>query len=174
VFLADRISSPWKPQSGVRKSGLAQYYDGRRLLWPNNAAVSFGDNVRVRSTPLTERLGFANLVGSVFGETTASVTGVEVIGDSEGNRAINVFFEDRKKGFWFAPELLEFVDHAPGAEIRLDGFRKSGSGQRRATGRRLTPSGRSQKRQLGGNSGAKFKVAHYRLFRPLDNRQAVH
>ena len=87
-------------------------------------AISFGDNVRVRSTPLTERMGLANLVGNVFGETTPSVTGVEVIGDSEGSRAINVFFEDRNKGFWFAPELLEFVDHAPGAEIRLDGVPK--------------------------------------------------
>src|SRR5436853_41258 len=90
----------------------------------NNPAVSFGDNVRVRSTPLTERLGLANSVGNVFGETTPSVTGVEVIGDSKGNRAINVFFENRKKGFWFAPELLEFIDHAPGAEIRLDGVPK--------------------------------------------------
>jgi hypothetical protein len=63
-------------------------------------------------------------VGNVFGETTPSVTGVEVIGDSKENRAINVFFEDRKKGFWFAPELLEFIDHAPGAEIRFDGIPK--------------------------------------------------
>lgn len=93
---------------------------------------SFGDNVRIRSTALTERLGLANLVGSVFGETTPSVTGIEVIGDSEGNHAIHVFFEDRRKGFWFAPELLEFVDHAPGAEIRLDGVPKKWT--RSATG----------------------------------------
>ena len=81
----------------------------------DSSAVSFGDSVRVRSTPLTERLGLANLVGNVFGETTPSVTGVEVIGDSEVNHAVYVFFADEKQGFWFAPELLEFIDHAPGA-----------------------------------------------------------
>ena len=80
--------------------------------------------MRVRSTPLTQQLGVAGLVGNVFGQTTPSVTGVDVIGESEGDFAINVFFETRTAGFWFTPELLEFVDHAPGAEIRLDGVSK--------------------------------------------------
>ena len=39
----------------------------------------FGDNVRIRSTPLTEELGFAGLSGSIYGETTPSVTSIEVI-----------------------------------------------------------------------------------------------
>jgi len=86
--------------------------------------VSFGDNVRVRSTPVTVQLGVAGLVCNVFGETTPSVTGVDVIGEPEADYAINVFFEVRKKGFWFTPELLEFIDHAPGTEIRLDGVPK--------------------------------------------------
>ena len=80
--------------------------------------------MRVRSTPLTQQLGVAGLVGNVFGQTTPSVTGVDGIGESEGDFAINVFFETRTAGFWFTPELLEFVDHAPGAEIRLDGVSK--------------------------------------------------
>jgi hypothetical protein len=66
----------------------------------------------------------ANLVGKVFGVTTPSVTGVEVIGNIEGNSAVNVFIDERKAGFWFCPDLLEFVDHGQGAEIRLNGIPK--------------------------------------------------
>jgi hypothetical protein len=82
---------------------------------------SFGDNVRIRSTPLTQQLGYADRAGSVCGETTPSVTGVEVIGDVTQDFAINVVFEDDepKGGIWFAPQLVEFVDHAPGTEIRI-------------------------------------------------------
>lgn len=91
---------------------------------PNSPSVSFGDNVRVRSTPLTQQLGLADLVGNVRGETTPSVTGIKVIGESGEDHAIHVFFDDRNEGFWFAPDLLEFIDHAPGTEIRLDGVPK--------------------------------------------------
>lgn len=87
-------------------------------------AISFGDNVRVRATPLTRELGLAGMAGQVYGETTPSVTSVDVIGVIRDDYAINVFFEERKDSFWFTPELLELVDHAPGTEIRLDGVRK--------------------------------------------------
>jgi|SRR5215213_2823528 len=86
--------------------------------------ISFGDNVRVRATPLTEELGLAGAAGQVYGETTPSVTNVEVIGEIQEDYAINVFFEGRKESFWFAPELLEFIDHAPGTEITLHGVPK--------------------------------------------------
>ena len=65
------------------------------------------------------------MVGSVFGATTPSITGVDIIGDSKEDRAINVFFTDRKKGFWFVPELLEFMDHGTAAEVRFDGVPKT-------------------------------------------------
>jgi hypothetical protein len=55
--------------------------------------------------------------GSVFGETKPSVTGVEVIGEIANDYAINVNLDERNDSFWFAPELLEFVDHAPGTEM---------------------------------------------------------
>lgn len=42
--------------------------------------ISFGDNVRVRSTLETEALGMAGHVGQVYGETTPSVTGMAVVG----------------------------------------------------------------------------------------------
>ena len=90
----------------------------------SNHSVSFGDNVRVRSTPLTQELGVAGLVGNVHGETTPLVTGVEVIGEVREDHAVHVFFDDREEGCWFAPDLLEFVDHAPGMEVRVEGVPK--------------------------------------------------
>jgi hypothetical protein len=85
---------------------------------------TFGDNVRVRPSPETEARGVAALLGQVYGETMPSVTGVAVIGEITRDHALNVHFEGRTETLWFAPELLEFVDHAAGAEIRLDGAPK--------------------------------------------------
>ena len=85
---------------------------------------TFGDKVRIRHSPETESKGLAGLVGNVYGQTTPSVTGVEVIGELAFDYAINVFFEDRDESFWFAPALVEFVDHAPGMEISLNGVAK--------------------------------------------------
>jgi hypothetical protein len=90
----------------------------------NDHSISFGDNVRIRSTALTQELGLANLVGNVHGETTPSVTSVEVIGEIKEDYAVHVLFEERDEGFWFAPELLEFINHAAGTEIRLEGVPK--------------------------------------------------
>ena len=53
-------------------------------------AISFGDNVRVVSTPLTVSLGLAGLTGQVYGETSPSVTGVEAVGETSKDYAINV------------------------------------------------------------------------------------
>ena len=86
--------------------------------------VSFGDNVRIRSTPLTEERGLAGLNGQVYGETTPSVTSVEVVGQPKTDNAVNVFFESLQKSYWFASDLLEFVDHAVGTEITLKGVPK--------------------------------------------------
>src|SRR5882672_11512948 len=60
-----------------------------------SGSPSFGDNVRIRSSVETISNGVAGLVGQVYGQTTPSVTGVEVIGKLESDYAINVFFEDR-------------------------------------------------------------------------------
>ena len=77
--------------------------------------VSFGDTVRVIDTPVTQELGISGLVGSVFGETTPSQTGVEVFGELQSDAAINVFFEDLDEGYWLSPDLVEFIDHGAGA-----------------------------------------------------------
>jgi hypothetical protein len=80
-------------------------------------AVSFGDNVRVLPTPETETKGLAGQVGQIYGWTTPSITGVSVIGGVAADVAIRVQFAGRDEGFWFSPELLELIDHAPGTEM---------------------------------------------------------
>lgn len=87
---------------------------------PDNIPPSFGDNVRIRSTPETERLNFAGRQGTVSGFTTPSVTGVEAIGSPLDDYAVAVMFEDAAvQDAWFAADLVEFIDHAPGTEIRV-------------------------------------------------------
>ena len=104
-------------EAGIRILPWMSEQSPRRL-------VSFGDNVRVRSVPLTVERGLAGLCGQVYGETTPSSTGVEVIGELHADFAVNVHFEEKGEAYWFAEELIEFVDHAPGTEIRLKGVSK--------------------------------------------------
>ena len=85
----------------------------------NEIMPGFGDNVRIRVTPLTESLRLAGLRGNINGETTPSVTGVEVIGESTDDFALSVMFDERCEQLWFAPDLVEFLDHAPGMEIQV-------------------------------------------------------
>ena len=85
---------------------------------------SFGDNVRIRSTPETVSLGFAGLTGSVLGFTTPSVSQVEVVGLQREDYALCVMFEDTAvPDTWFARDLVEFLDHAPGTEARIGNLR---------------------------------------------------
>ncbi|MEE8451079.1 MAG: hypothetical protein V3R99_04160 [Thermoguttaceae bacterium] len=78
--------------------------------------ISFGDRVRVRASSVTEERGIAGVTGDVYGETTPSVTNVEVIGDLTDDFALNVQPE-QGEAFWIVPDLLEFIDHAPGTEM---------------------------------------------------------
>ena len=86
--------------------------------------VTFGDNVRIRETKETEAAGVAGLTGQVHGETTPSVTKVDVVGSPSTDFAIAVRLEGRDETLWFAPELVEFLNHAAGTEIQLDGVDK--------------------------------------------------
>jgi hypothetical protein len=90
----------------------------------DSPSIGFGDRVRVRATPAIEAAGLAGLVGDVYGETTPSVTGVQIVGDLKEDYAVNVHFEQREGEFWFNPDDLEFVDHAPGTTITLKGIDK--------------------------------------------------
>jgi hypothetical protein len=84
--------------------------------------ITFGDNVRVRATPVTEAAGIAGRTGIVHGNTTPSITGIDVLGECSGDYAVHIYFEDLKRGHWLAPELVEFIDHNPGTGIRLHGI----------------------------------------------------
>lgn len=86
-----------------------------------SAHVSYGDNVRILRTAETERLGIADMIGNVYGETTPSDSKVEVIGKLETDYAVNVYFDMLDVSYWFATQMLEFVEHAPGTEIHVHG-----------------------------------------------------
>jgi hypothetical protein len=78
--------------------------------------MDFGDRVRIAAAPATEASGFASRAGIVYGWTTPSVTGVDVVGDADDDFAYNVAFEEPIEDAWFAPQLVELIDHAPGTE----------------------------------------------------------
>jgi len=86
--------------------------------------LSFGDNVKILAAPETEALGVSGKLGQVYGETTPSVTSVEVIGELTEDYALNVSIEGFDETFWFAPQLLEFVDHSEGTTLEI-GNRKA-------------------------------------------------
>jgi hypothetical protein len=83
--------------------------------------LSYGDNVRIQRTPETERLGIAEMIGNVYGETNPSESKVTVIGDVTSDYALNVYVDKLDASFWLAPQLLEFVNHAPGTEVFVHG-----------------------------------------------------
>jgi len=86
--------------------------------------ASFGDNVEIRDVELTRQLGLAGVRGVVYGETRPSFSGVKVIGTSDDDYALNVFFEARKESFWFAPQLVGLINHGAGLELTLGGVDK--------------------------------------------------
>ena len=85
--------------------------------------IGFADKVKIIATKETEELGLANRIGQVFGTTMPSSTGVSFVGSTTQDLAIAVQFEDIPESIWFAPDLLEFVDHAPGTRVTI-GARK--------------------------------------------------
>jgi hypothetical protein len=82
-------------------------------------SLSFGDTVRIRATPSTEELGLAGLTGVVYGWTTPSVTGVQVIGAARKNIAVSIQIDDHRDPLWLDPDLVEFVDHNPGTAVSI-------------------------------------------------------
>ena len=77
--------------------------------------------MRVKAAPETNAAGIAGCVGIVYGITTVSSTGVEVIGTPTDDTAINVSFKDTSENVWLAPSLLEFLDHSPGITTTVKG-----------------------------------------------------
>jgi hypothetical protein len=84
----------------------------------------FGNKVIVKSSPETEANGLVGKTGEIYGHTTPTVTGVEVIGKTDKDFALNVYFEDIKESFWFDEDLIQQLDNGDGTEITLDGVDK--------------------------------------------------
>lgn len=98
--------------------------DGKsNLVAMNSHRISFGDKVRILFTNATEVAGVAGQTGIVHGETTPSVTSVEVIGNASKDHAIGVMIEGRDDAIWFNEDLLEFVDHQSGTTSDIAGCR---------------------------------------------------
>jgi hypothetical protein len=74
-------------------------------------------NAKIKDHPKTVELKLNGLTGIVFGQTIPSMSGVDdiIVGDSTADSAINVYFDDLKKGYWFSEDLVLFVDHNVGA-----------------------------------------------------------
>jgi hypothetical protein len=89
-----------------------------------NSTIAFGDTVRIVSAPETERLGIAGKSGPVYGETTPTVSGVEVVGILTRDFALNVYLEELKESFWLPEHLVELVDHGEGTTFTVDGISK--------------------------------------------------
>ena len=81
--------------------------------------LEFADNVRVLPAAATEAAGIAGRVGQVFGETTPSVTGPDVIGEHRRDYAVSVHFAEIGRTVWIAEELLEFLDHGAGTRMTI-------------------------------------------------------
>jgi hypothetical protein len=82
---------------------------------------AFGDRVRILESPETAAAGLAGLEGDVYGCTTPSMTGVEVIGGAPDDYALNVNLELKNEAFWFRPDLVELLHHNAGLEISAGG-----------------------------------------------------
>jgi hypothetical protein len=66
--------------------------------------------------------GLAGRSGQIYGESVPSSSGIgPVIGDRGEDFALSVFFDDTKEQEWFAPHLVEFLDHGGEQTLTLDG-----------------------------------------------------
>ena len=92
-------------------------------IWKQSPA-QFGDRVKIRTVAETEKAGIAGRSGVVYG---ASVTGVEVIGSTKEDVALNVTIDESEETVWIAPYLVEFTDHYAGATITLPVMRCTSS-----------------------------------------------
>jgi hypothetical protein len=83
----------------------------------------FGDRVRIKQSPETTAAGVAGLEGDVYGFTTPSVTGVDVIGGAPDDYAINVSLNTLGTDRWFRPDLVEFLHYNVGTEMTAGNVR---------------------------------------------------
>ena len=96
--------------------------------------ITFGDTVRLLSTPETEAVGVAGQVGKVYGETTPSASGVKVVGELVGDYALNVHFEGRKDTLCSRHTCLSILITVPEERFVSMAFRRSGRERQAVSG----------------------------------------
>jgi len=74
--------------------------EGPIKMGSEGVSVAFGDTVRIRDLPATRDLGFAGLLGQVYGITTPSSTGIEAIGPATEDCAIKCALRCRDESDW--------------------------------------------------------------------------
>jgi hypothetical protein len=80
--------------------------------------------VRIHATAGTEALGLAGLVGSVYGWSVPSSSGVEpIVGPVPSDFVISVYLEARNEQIWIAPELTDDLGDGAGRTPALEGVR---------------------------------------------------
>jgi len=84
--------------------------------------IQFGDIVAIIEYSDGEKLNFSRRKGEVHGHTTLSHTGVTVYGNTTADIAIAVYFEEEGDAFWFAPELVKFLERPP-LEMEIGGVK---------------------------------------------------
>lgn len=90
----------------------------------NKSKFHFGDDVSVVNNPETSAIGISTLVGKVYGFSTASggqVAAEEIIGESENDLIINVYFETLDSSCWLAESLIVFQGIDPGQTVNIAG-----------------------------------------------------
>lgn len=83
---------------------------------------SFGDTVRIISTPETKAKGVDGKVGEVSGMTVPSLTGIEIIGDSTDDCGISVLVDEPRELIWIHPDLVEQLGNGEAMHMEAENF----------------------------------------------------
>ena len=82
--------------------------------------ITFGDNVRVLSSPVMDAAGHSGRIGQCWGFTTPSATGMDAVDGPAEDIALSIHLEDEAfLDAFFRPEDLELIDHDPGLEVQI-------------------------------------------------------
>ncbi len=114
--------SIWKRLFGGSGHGI------RDIQYAPNFAespIQFGDRVRILPDESTEARGLVGKTGTVYGQTTPSVTKPTIVGTPQKDYAVSVFIDDINEQLWLPEHLLEFIDHGTGTTMTLDGVDKT-------------------------------------------------
>lgn len=109
------------PRTFVEVSKTDAWHDdggcGNYILECKLEDITFGGIVKVRSSPETDAIGISGKIGQIYGETTPSLTGVDVIGGINEDYALHVSIEGNDETYWLSPDLLEFVHYVEGTDM---------------------------------------------------------